>query len=152
MKSFQQFIKEKAPPGKKAEDWIKSNKQRFKDQYGNDWEQVLYAKAWKLFGEDIEEIDLGLTSLIESMAASTSTNGVANPDSKPIFKKSTEFGHPCLEVDSNTYSKCMQGKIPFKRWKNYAESDIENELKKMYHKTKRMLIKDSRTGSMIFIK
>ena len=44
---------EKAPPGEKAESWIKSNKARFKKRYGETaGERVLYAKAWKLFGEE----------------------------------------------------------------------------------------------------
>jgi hypothetical protein len=33
-------IQEKAPPSKEAEDWIKSNKDNFKKQYGKDWEPV----------------------------------------------------------------------------------------------------------------
>lgn len=45
-------IYEVAPPGKKAEDWVLSNKARFKKEYGKDWEQVLYATAWKLFPKD----------------------------------------------------------------------------------------------------
>jgi hypothetical protein len=49
---------EKAPPGAKAEHWVKSNKERFKKRYGEKaGERVLYAKAWKLFGE--EAIDEG---------------------------------------------------------------------------------------------
>ena len=43
-------IAESAPPGKEAEDWIMKNKSRFKDEYGDDWEKVLYATAWKMFG------------------------------------------------------------------------------------------------------
>jgi hypothetical protein len=44
-------ITEVAPPGKKAEEWITSNKARFKKQYGDNWEPILYAKAWKMFGK-----------------------------------------------------------------------------------------------------
>lgn len=100
----------------------------------------------------IPEVDIGLESLLESTSSSTSTVGVDNPDSKPIFKKTKEFGVECLEVDSDTYSNCIQGKVPFQRWKKYASTDIENELKTMYHKSKRLLIKDNKTGSMTFIK
>jgi len=42
---------EKAPPGEKAEKFIKSNKESFKKRYGKDWERILYATAWKQFGE-----------------------------------------------------------------------------------------------------
>ena len=40
-------IDEVAPPGKDAESWIKKNKKRFKDKYGKEWKNVLYATAWK---------------------------------------------------------------------------------------------------------
>jgi hypothetical protein len=42
---------ESAPPSKEAEDWVKANKKRFKDEYGDRWEEVLYATAWKMFGD-----------------------------------------------------------------------------------------------------
>ena len=38
-------VNEKAPPG--MEDWIKDRKAGFKKQYGDRWEEVLYATAWK---------------------------------------------------------------------------------------------------------
>lgn len=50
------IINEKAPPGKEAEEWIKSSKDSFKDQYGDDWEEVLYATAWKKFGNKNESV------------------------------------------------------------------------------------------------
>lgn len=49
---FKYGLMEKAPPSKEAEDWIKANKQNFKDQYGDRWEEVLYATAYKMFGKD----------------------------------------------------------------------------------------------------
>lgn len=47
-----QPVTEAAPPGPKAEAWIKANKRRFVSRYGEDGEKILYAKAWKLFGQD----------------------------------------------------------------------------------------------------
>lgn len=44
-------VEEKAPPGAKAERFIKKNKEEFKNRYGDRWEEVLYATAWKQFGE-----------------------------------------------------------------------------------------------------
>lgn len=38
-------LNEKAPPG--MEKWIKDRKAAFKKQYGDRWEEVLYATAWK---------------------------------------------------------------------------------------------------------
>ena len=43
-------IKEIAPPGAAAEKFIKANKKKFKSRYGDNWEKVLYATAWKVFG------------------------------------------------------------------------------------------------------
>lgn len=55
------LLAEKAPPGKKAEEWIKANKSRFKDKYGDKaGEKILYGKAWNLFGEE-KEINEGYT-------------------------------------------------------------------------------------------
>jgi hypothetical protein len=42
--SAQLILNEKAPPG--MEGWIKSAKASFQEQYGEDWEEVLYATAW----------------------------------------------------------------------------------------------------------
>jgi hypothetical protein len=47
---------ESAPPG--MEDWIKKRKPEFKKRYGDDWESVLYATAWKQKNnESLEESD-----------------------------------------------------------------------------------------------
>ena len=46
-----QSLTEKAPQGKKAERFIKKHKGDFKKRYGDAWEQVLYATAWKQFGK-----------------------------------------------------------------------------------------------------
>lgn len=46
-------LMEKAPPSKKIEDWIKSNKDRFEKEYGKKkGTEILYAKAWKLFNNE----------------------------------------------------------------------------------------------------
>ena len=46
----QEPVTESAPPGEKAERFIKKNKKAFKKRYGDNWERVLYARAWKQFG------------------------------------------------------------------------------------------------------
>jgi len=48
-------INEKAPPG--MEGWIKDRKADFKDQYGDKWEEVLYATAWKQHNEKNESVE-----------------------------------------------------------------------------------------------
>ena len=42
----EEIIDEKAPPG--MEKWIKDRKAGFKKKYGDRWEEVLYATAWKM--------------------------------------------------------------------------------------------------------
>lgn len=45
------LIQEVAPPCPEAEKFIKKAKKDFKKRYGKDWERVLYATAWKIFGD-----------------------------------------------------------------------------------------------------
>jgi hypothetical protein len=52
--NFEKVLNEVAPPG--MEDWIKKRKPEFKDRYGDRWEEVLYATAWKQHNnESVEE-------------------------------------------------------------------------------------------------
>lgn len=44
-------LAEDAPPGEKAERFIHDHKKEFRKRYKKRWKQVLYATAWKLFGE-----------------------------------------------------------------------------------------------------
>lgn len=53
-----EIVYEVAPPGEDAESFIKKNKEEFKDRYGDRWEEVLYATAWKQFGEGVEESEM----------------------------------------------------------------------------------------------
>jgi hypothetical protein len=51
---FKAALAEEAPPGQ--EDFIKSAKPEFQKKYGDDWEEVLYATAWKRHNnESIED-------------------------------------------------------------------------------------------------
>jgi len=49
--SWNDEIKEVAPPGKDSEDFIKNSKEKFKKRYGDNWEKVLYATAWKVYAK-----------------------------------------------------------------------------------------------------
>ena len=102
----------------------------------------------------LEVVEAGFVDLFESTAASTMTGGVANPDAKPLFKKSSFAGHPCLTVDDATYSACINGKKPFKHWRKFIQDDerLRDELKTMYQKNRRVLIKNSKTGAMVYVK
>ena len=44
-------IFESAPPSKDIENFINSYKKRFKEKYGKDWKNVLYATAWKMYNQ-----------------------------------------------------------------------------------------------------
>lgn len=50
----EESLNEVAPPGEKAEEFIKKNKESFKKRYGERGEEVLYATAWKKFGPKTE--------------------------------------------------------------------------------------------------
>lgn len=55
MKRRNPSLNEIAPEGKKAEDFITKNKSSFKKRYGDNWKKILYATAWKLFGDKNNE-------------------------------------------------------------------------------------------------
>jgi hypothetical protein len=98
---------------------------------------------------DIKTLEYDILSIFED---TTSTAGVANPDAKPIGK-SKFIGYNCVEVDDETYSNCIAGKERFARWVKYVGDDnLRGELKSMYNKNKRLLIKNSKTGGMVYIK
>jgi hypothetical protein len=46
-------IVEKAPPDEKIQKWLEepSTKADFKKRYGDDWEEVMYATAWKVYND-----------------------------------------------------------------------------------------------------
>ena len=49
-------LDEIAPPDREIESWIKKNKQKFQDRYGDGYEKYLYGKAWKKYnGKPIKE-------------------------------------------------------------------------------------------------
>lgn len=101
--------------------------------------------------DSIEEIDIGLSE--QSTMASTSTGGVDNPDGPRVFSVKRDLGKPCIEVDSDTYSKCVQGKVPFRRWSKYIDDPkLGKQMRSIYAKHKKVLIKDGKTGSMAYLK
>jgi predicted nucleotidyltransferase len=61
-------LNERAPHSKKGEKFIRKHKKEFKERYGEKWEQVLYATAWKLFGEK-ERTDEEKENLTEEIVA-----------------------------------------------------------------------------------
>lgn len=49
------LLTEEAPPDKEIEKWIKDNKARFKEKYGDDYEKYLYGRAWKMYNDKEKE-------------------------------------------------------------------------------------------------
>jgi hypothetical protein len=84
-------VEESAPPGKKAEDFIKSNKASFKDRYGDRWEEVLYATAWKKFGKK-EESAVKTAKMLEAAKANKAQLVKAFDAHKAQFKKMVSEG------------------------------------------------------------
>lgn len=77
--SYYQFesisLQEKSPPSEKSKKWLEDPKVQaaFKDQYGDKYKEVMFAKAWKDFKEEVEpefDVDALLESLDESLTAS----------------------------------------------------------------------------------
>lgn len=61
-------LTEKAPPGKKAEDFIKGAKDDFKKRYGKSWKSKLYATAWEKFGPKSESYSKTVAMLEQTKA------------------------------------------------------------------------------------
>lgn len=59
-------LTETAPPG--MEDWIKKRKASFQKRYGDRWQEVLYATAWKRHGKN-EELTEGIVSTLRKIIA-----------------------------------------------------------------------------------
>lgn len=105
-------------------------------------------QVWGVVESVVESVDLN-----EDAAATSATAGVANPDAKPVFKKSKFMGHDMVDVDDETFHGFVRGKIPFKRWTKYVENeDLRKSMKDMYYKNKRLLVRNERNGSMVFVK
>lgn len=48
-------LSERAPSSNKGQRFLQKAKKSFKKQYGTAWKRVLYATAWKMFGESLTE-------------------------------------------------------------------------------------------------
>lgn len=107
-----------------------------------------------LFEDTLDSIE-EITLLREDDAASTTTDGVALPDpvNPPVIKRSKFMGCPVIEVDPDTYCKCIQGKVPFARWAKYVEDEnLRDAMRNMFHRNQRMLVVNSSTGAMVYVK
>lgn len=102
--------------------------------------------------EFVSDLKLGL---FESDAPSNVASGdaVASPDAAPLFRTSKFAGCDCVEVDSDTYSKCKFGKKPYARWDGYIEDEnLRTFVRKHYSTKKHLLVSNKDTGAMTYLK
>jgi nicotinic acid mononucleotide adenylyltransferase len=86
-------IGEAAPPGKEAEAFIKDNKDKFKERYGDRWEQVLYATAWKVYGKN-EDVEIEeVMDPVSQAAAGIALGHVVGMGANYAIKKYTDREH-----------------------------------------------------------
>ena len=89
MSKFTRYMLEVAPPGEKAERFIKKNKKAFTARYGDKGKNVLYATAWKMFGKK-ESVDEAHSAGYKMPKRSNETEGNfevkwANNKKGPIY-------------------------------------------------------------------
>jgi hypothetical protein len=78
-------IKEVAPPG--MEDWIKHRKADFKKRYGDRWQEVLYATAWKRKNNESIDEATGLSPELLSRYKKAAGADAAAADKKGDFER-----------------------------------------------------------------
>lgn len=79
---------EKAPHGEKAEHFITKHKKDFKERYGKKWKEVLYATAWKKFGESSNIVG---DSLLEGMYGTTRSSYLKMENARMIVRHSKKI-------------------------------------------------------------
>lgn len=117
------LLAEKAPPGKKAEAWIKANKSRFKDKYGDKaGEKILYGKAWNLFGEE----ELNEISAEKAKSAKASAYLKRMDAEHEASEKSPLKGHSQKD-QSDAWEKVKRLKAKEKKFGDYADKKTVSE-------------------------
>ncbi len=131
-------VTEKAPPGKKAEEFIKDNKAKFKKQYGKRWEEVLYATAWKQFGSKSESYKKAV-KMLESTQASRSKLETAFSAHKAQYRRQVNEGavHDPLNMGYGLDGEIMMNQM--------------SDLDKMIDKLKEMINSEVRSGALNMI-
>ena len=131
-------VTEKAPPGKKAEEFIKDNKAKFKKQYGKRWEEVLYATAWKQFGAKSESYKKAV-KMLESTQANRSQLESAFAAHKAQYRRQVNEGavHDPLNMGYGLDGEIMMTQM--------------SDLDKMISKLKEMISSEVRSGALNMI-
>lgn len=114
-------VYEKAPVGKAAEAFIKDNKKKFKERYGDRWESVLYATAWKLYGKK-EEVEL--TEGAYRYAIEVGEYIVASHNMKEFhLYKGDDYGYDQFVEKFSTFDEALrrayhEQNVPFRGYKH----------------------------------
>ena len=80
----EEMISEKAPPDAEIEKWLEKpeTKAEFKDRYGNDWEKVMYATAWKMHKDKTKEEEWNIDEELDEEYAPANINDLFEEEFK----------------------------------------------------------------------
>lgn len=80
----EEMISEKAPPDAEIEKWLEKpeTKAEFKDRYGNDWEKVMYATAWKMHKDKTKEEEWNIDEELDEENAPADINDLFEEEFK----------------------------------------------------------------------
>lgn len=167
-KMVKKSIKESAPPSPKIEKWIKSNKKRFKDEYGSEeGEKILYSKAWKMYKEDAPTNNVGSGNIAGAppdepgVPVANSKNKLVN--TTLIRRKRMEEdcgdgvfgGHQYFIVPDECFYKCRLGKKNQEHYKTYVGDDELGQRIKRYayqNPGKPIIVQNEKTGAMMYLR
>jgi hypothetical protein len=82
--------------------------------------------------------------------------GIANyekPLSSSPIKRSPFMGRTVMEVDHDTYCRCIKGRDHGSRWDKFIENeDIRSTLRKEYQKGKPLFVQSEYTKSLTYLR
>ena len=80
----EEMISEKAPPDAEIEKWLEKpeTKAEFKDRYGDDWEKVMYATAWKMHKDKTKEEEWNIDEELDEENAPADINDLFEEEFK----------------------------------------------------------------------
>lgn len=168
-------MKEEALPSKRLEKWIKSNKKRFKSEYGEkEGEKILYAKAWKMHKEDAPVNNIGSGNIagappdLPGVSTSNSKNKLSNTTlirrrrmGNDEFGEEIEYdtgtfgGHAYFTVSDDCFYKCRLGKKNQEHYKTYVGDDEIGQKIRTYgyeNPGKPIIVRNDKTGAMMFLR
>jgi len=131
--SVEEVVTEKAPPG--MEKWIKDRKPEFKKRYGDKWQEVLYATAWKQHNknESLEEAaESPLIKVIKNFdpdQIQAWLDGNVDPENDEITRALMKIdARPSSRVDFNARNYRSQGADQVRKYlKRVSVESVEED-------------------------